>query len=191
MARKKRIIRIKRVRASALMASLLTPAIETKGTESMETNRDAVHAAGGSFLAAQTSKATSADNAADKRSSRGPRAVPNMKEDFALTTWLHERTPTYGESFADVYAEALDYFRNQSLVEKLNVDHIRTRMEHFADSLPKAEAPIRPLTFEDRVARVEFIVSIMARQLLTGSTNQQDREFIAQYLNTVQLVQPN
>lgn len=177
MAKKKVIKRIRLIRVSPLLAALVEPYSDQKGIESMNKPVTVVdtmaqtHATIGARskcpegYQAPVEKSFEAevqaeDKAVPKRAAKGPRIYLDMVDDHDLVGWLHRREPKWNETFRDVFEEAREAFPN---MEKLNAEHIRTRMERFADRLPKAVPPVRELTSEERIERLEKIVSLLLR----------------------------
>lgn len=169
----------------------------------MTNNRDAMHAAGGAMFSKQVNRegavsnsmgmamgnATVIEVAVKKPQNRGPRVVLNMKDDFRLTQWLHGRTPVYGEQATEILSQALSFFSG-SPIEGLNVDHVKTRLAAFADTLPKPVGA--PLTLEEqvavlasRVAELERFKYHFAEWFTTGGVSEEVRQnFAAYYADT-------
>lgn len=117
---------------------------------------------------------------------RGPRAVLNLREDFEFTEWLHEREPKWGESPQDVYHEAIAAL--PALNGKLNVDHVRTRLNAFADKLPKAKPPVTERTLIERIEVLERGLAIFARSVVCQeSISGPERAWLMDYLTTTGL----
>lgn len=158
----------------------------------MSKDRDALHAAGGNFIAQQIASEGRGSNAAHevaliaqaanpKRVARNPRTYLDMVDDHDLVAWLHRREPKWGETFREVFEEARDAFPR---MDKLNADHIRTRMERFADRLPKAHPPVVPLTLEERLAKAEKALAIIAKTLTVAEGTPPELAYLADYYNT-------
>jgi hypothetical protein len=157
----------------------------------MSNNRDEMHAAAGAMFTKQvnaekagsTGMAMGVYSEAKKPQNRGPRVVLNMKDDFRLTQWLHQREPVYNEQPADIFAQALIALVEPS-IEGLNVDHIKTRLAAFADSLPKAKGA--PLSVEQRLERLEHVVDAILKPHLVGGLNDNDLSLMHDFLNRQQ-----
>lgn len=123
----------------------------------METNRDAMHAAGGSFMACQLQREQGASAAAPttEKPKREPRAVLNLREDYDLTAWMHGREPKWGETPADIFEQARAALPQ---ITKMNVDHVKTRLDALSETLPKATPPVRELSDKERIERLEKII---------------------------------
>jgi hypothetical protein len=150
----------------------------------MSNNRDAMHAAAGAMFAKQVNQEQAPAEVTKKPQNRGPRVVLNMKDDFRLTQWLHQREPVYNEQPADIFAQALIELTQPS-IEGLNVDHIKTRMAAFADSLPKAKGA--PLSVEQRLERLEHIVDAILKPHITPrGLNDNDFSLMHDFFNRQQ-----
>jgi hypothetical protein len=156
----------------------------------METNRDAMHAAGGAFIVGQQ-KAEAAtpvartdnahtERAAAQREARGPRAVLDLREDYDLIAWMHCREPKWGETAADIFEQARAALPK---ITKLNVDHIKTRLDALSETLPKATPPVRELTLEERIARTEKGLSIFAHWMLEAQSTAPQLAWLADFLS--------
>lgn len=75
----------------------------------------------------------------------------NQRDTYRLVKWLHERKWGYGDSVAKVFYEAEAILN----IEGLNKDHVRLRMEEFAQDLPIPKSP--PIT-----ASAEFATDVVA-----------------------------
>lgn len=108
------------------------------------------------------------------------RAFLTMPQDFALTTWLHNRTPRYGETPTEIFEQA-----KQALPDltRLNVDHIKTRLATFVNTLPKAPNP--ELTIYQRLDRLEKVVAVLCKDAVVGNLNASNRAWLADFLNEV------
>lgn len=137
--------------------------------------RDEMHAAGGAIIAANLANKgviSSVDaQAVEKKlekapQQRGPRVVLNLKEDYDVTAWLHGRDPKYGETPIDILNEAHEAL--PAMAARLNLDHIKTRIAAFGDTLPKAKPPVVELTLYERVARLENLIAHFSHWILRG-----------------------
>lgn len=147
----------------------------------MTQQRDDMHATGGAVMAAQLEreKASAAVASSEKkRVARSSRTYLDMVDDHDLVDWLKTRTPKWGETLQEVFEEAREAFPK---MDKLNRDHIRTRMEKFADRLPKASPPVVPLTVEQRLERAERLLAHFAGWLAAGDMSQEGRNEVAAY----------
>lgn len=107
----------------------------------------------------------------NKNKARGPRSVLNLREDYELTDWMHTRTPTWGESAPEIFEQAKIALPH---IDKLNVDHIKTRLAAFIETLPKAAPPVRELSFYERIDRLENLLSILCKDRIDNSATSAD-----------------
>lgn len=123
--------------------------ITQKGKESMNTNRDAMHAAGGAVFAGQAAAERAQSEQPRKRAPRQHVATLTQAENYKLVAWLHKRTPVFGETVQDILNES-----GGLGIERLNREHIRNRLAEHADTLPVAKQPVTPETRIDRLERM-------------------------------------
>lgn len=85
----------------------------------------------------------------------------SMPEDFALTKWLHTHDFQPGESIADLVRLA----RIDTKVEKINYNHIQTRLVEFDLKLiPLPTAPKEVAKIGERLLRLECAVCAIIRE---------------------------
>lgn len=140
----------------------------------METNRDQMHAAGGSFLAGQLQRESAAQKPA-LDSGRKQQSLTQV-EDYRLKDWLVKREWSHGETPKQVFEHA----KNELGIASLTYNHVHYRIDEMREILPIPKSP--PLAGEERLARVEKGLAIFARFVLYGEVQAAGRAWLDDFL---------
>jgi len=127
------------------------------------------------------STATEQLNGAVNAAKRAEARRLNMREDFILNNWLHGRVYKRGESIEQIVEQA----KAELNIEGLNYNHIQFRLDTFKDTLPLPKP--EPLSVLERLHRLEKVVSILASNVINGTSTSSELAWLADFISEVGL----